>query len=130
MDGRAFERDLKNMEREVLALKQAHKFGLGVFQFYKKTLSYTAPAIPSSAFPLRYFYVAVTVAEGEYTPPFIQLSSRPTLMSPEKVVVSNNGRTVTYTFFDNYPLVDTTYNIIAISASQITSMEVTSGDEA
>lgn len=128
MNEKAFERDLKWMERELRALKTDHERGLGVFDFYRESLSYTAEALPPSVLPLRYFYVAVTVADGEPTPPFVQLSVDPRLREPLKVVSSNGGKTLTYTFLDNYPLIEITYRIVAISGSKIASIAITEGD--
>lgn len=128
MNENDFEREIKWMERELLALKTDHERGLGVFDFYQETVEYTAEALSPSVFPLRYFYVAVTVADGEPTPPFVQLSVDPRLKEPLKVVSSNDGKTLTYTFFDNYPFVEITYKIIAISGSKIASMVITEGD--
>lgn len=113
------------MKSELTALKTAHDRGLGVFDFYTKTVTYTALAWPDN-----YINVIVTVYDGEQTPPFVQIGcTDPYYCQLQSVAISNNNRTLTYKFFANdyYVPAGRVMTFRAVSISRIQSITAVKG---
>lgn len=70
MDKKSLEKNLANLERELLALQTAHDVGLGVVDFYEITMTGTMQQMQGQGY--YYVYILVWVKDGERFNPFVQ----------------------------------------------------------
>lgn len=118
MDERSFTKKLKDIKAEVLALKQAHEYGLGAFNFYYKSASIDTP--PSS---LDNVNLRLTIKYGDDVKqlPFQILRFN----SKEVYGVAWNSNTHEYrvAYSDNN-FAYTTHYVFLVSSKPVVSMEI------
>lgn len=68
MDQKSLEKNLANMERELLALQTAHDIGLGAVDYYE----YTIPVELSYTGTMYRAFILINIKDGEGTFPFMQ----------------------------------------------------------
>lgn len=112
-----FIKRLKNMRREVEALKIAHRRGLGLIDFYRKTASW----VVVDQTPAR---ITAVARAGSPVPFFCQLSASipKALQSFSSTTV--NGRTITWEIYESYFAAGQTLTIEAISTVELESLTV------
>lgn len=108
---------VKKMEREVLALKTAHKRGLGLIDFYRKTASW----VVIDQTPAR---ITAVAKSGAPVPFFCQLSSN----IPKALELFSNmtvsGQTMTWDIYESYFAAGQTLTIEAISTVELAQLKI------
>lgn len=109
---------VKAMKQELTALKTAHKRGLGLIDFYRKTASWTVV----EQIPVR---ITAVAKEGAPMPFFCQLSASIPKALQNFSNVTINDRTITWDIYESYLSGDQTLTIEAISTVELDSLTVT-----
>lgn len=109
---------LKWIRSEVLALKQAHEYGLNAFDFYTKTVSIETPPISIEPVELR-----LTIKYGNDVS---QLPFQILKLSQKEVFgITWNNNTHEYIIaYSEYNLASTTHTAYLITTKPIVSMEL------
>lgn len=112
-----FIKRLKNMRREVEALKIAHKRGLGLIDFYRKTASW----VVVDQTPAR---ITAVAKAGSPAPFFCQLSANIPKALQFFQATSIDGRTIVWEIYEPYFSAGETLTIEAISTVELTSFTI------
>ena len=107
MNQNDFVRKLKAMRAEVSALKIAHERGLGVIDFYSKTIT-----IPASTNDI---LVIAEAKDGQITPFFAQISLSDVAIFGKLLNTQANDSNIKWLFLGS----DSAYNINIISSADI-----------
>ena len=112
---------IKKMRQELMALKTAHKRGLGLIDFYRKTTSWT---YGGSAL----IQITATAKSGSPTPFFCQLASSNEAGIADCDSLTINGNVMEWTVWAPYN-VESGENLVfeAISSVELASLTVKAG---
>lgn len=119
---------IRHAMNELLALKTAYQRGVGVFRFFRGSVTFNVPS--STQFQTKYWDIAVKIADGEPFPAYVQFEMQQTaggesqIGYPETITTNVATRTVTYTFWD-LSMGGFSYSVSAVSPSQIESVTAT-----
>lgn len=108
---------LKRMRQELTALKTAHKRGLGLIDFYRKTASWTV----TDQTPAR---ITAIAKDGAVTPFFCQLSASIPKAFQSFSSTNVSGRTITWEIYGSYFNAGQTLTIEAISTVELESLTI------
>lgn len=118
MDERSFTKKLKDIKAEVLALKQAHEYGLGAFNFYYKSASIDTPPSSLDDVDLR-----LTIKYGDDVE---QLPFQILRFSPYEVYgITWDSNTHEYRVaYSESNFIITTHSAFLVSSKPVVSMEI------
>lgn len=112
-----FIKRLKKMRQEIESLKIAHKRGLGLIDFYRKTASW----VVIDQTPAR---ITAVAKAGAPVPFFCQLSASIPKALQSFSSTRVNGRTITWEIYESYFAGGQTLTIEAISTVELESLTV------
>lgn len=118
MDESDFSRRLKEIKAEVLALKQAHEYGLGAFNFYYKSASIDTPPASLEDVNLR---LTIKYGDDVNQLPFQILRFNPKVVYG--ITWNSNTHEYRVAYSDNN-LISTTHYVFLVSSKPVVSMEI------